>query len=112
MRTPNRGDILQVNLNPTQGQELKGARPVLVVSPKMFNKAGLIWVCPITQGGNYARFGGFTATLQGTGIETQGVVLCNQIRTLDCNARKARFIESVPDYVMDDVLARLQAVLE
>jgi len=112
VKTPKRGEIWLVNLNPTQGQELQGSRPVLVVSDKLFNQMGLVWACPITQGGNLARFAGFTASLINTGIETQGVVLCNQIRTLDYKARKARFIEAVPAYVMDDVLARLQAVLE
>jgi len=112
VRIPKRGDILLINLNPTQGQELQGARPILVVSTQLFNKIGLIWICPITQGGNSARFAGFSAPLQGSGTETQGVILCNQIRSLDYKARKARFIESVPDYVMDDVLARLQAILE
>jgi mRNA interferase ChpB len=51
-------------------------------------------------------------SLLNCGSQTQGIVACNQMRTLDFKARNARFIESVPDYVMDDVLARLQAVLE
>ena len=112
MRVPKRGEIWLINLNPTQGQELQGARPVLVVSDKLFNQSGLMWVCPITQGGNQARFAGFTVPLLNSGTETQGVVLCNQIRTLDYLVRKARLIEPVPSYVIDDVLARLQAVLD
>ncbi len=71
-----------------------------------------MWLCPITQGGNYARFAGFAVPLLNCDTQTQGVISCNQVRTLDFKARNARFIESVPDYVMDDVLARVQAVLE
>lgn len=112
MRIPSRGEIWRVNLNPTAGREQQGARPVLVVSEKEFNRAGLVLVCPITQGGNQARFAGFAVTLMNTGTETQGVVMCNQPRTIDYGARGANFVEDVPDYVIDDVLARLQTILE
>lgn len=46
------------------------------------------------------------------GTETQGVVLCNQIRTVDLEARGAKRVESVPEVVMDDVLARIQVLIE
>jgi len=112
MRIPGRGEIWSVNLNPTAGKEQQGERPVLVVSGKEFNRAGLIQVCPITQGGNQARFAGFAVPLMNTGTKTQGVVMCNQPRTIDYAAHKAMFVEDAPDYVTDDVLARLQAILE
>jgi len=112
MRIPKRGDIFQVNLNPTSGHEQQGLRPVLVITNKIFNQTGLIFICPITQGGNYARFAGFTVPLINCGTKTQGVILCNQVRTIDYNARKAMFIESVPSNVIDDVLARICAILE
>lgn len=112
MRLPKRGDIWQINLDPTQGSEQQGHRPVLIVSDKVFNQAGLVWVCPITQGGQYARFAGFSVSLINCGTQTQGIVACHQIRTLDYQARHARFVETVPAYVVDEVLARLQAVLE
>lgn len=112
MKIPKRGDIFQIDLNRTLGSEQQGNRPVLVITDKVFNQGGLVWICPITQGGNYARFAGFAVPLLNCGTLTQGVISCNQVRTLDFKARNARFIESVPDYVMDDVIARLQAVLE
>ena len=53
---PARGDILALSLDPTQGGEIRGSRPVLVLSADAFNKAsGLLLVAPITQGGNAAR---------------------------------------------------------
>lgn len=112
MRTPARGEIWHIDLNPTAGQEQRGERPVFVVSGKEFNRAGLMLVCPVTQGGNQARFAGFAVSLMNSGVRTQGVVMCNQPRAVDFAARRAKFIESAPDCVAEDVLARLQAILE
>ena len=112
MRVPGRGEIWHINLNPTAGKEQQGLRPVLIMTRKEFNRSGLAMVCPVTQGGLASRFAGFAVTLMGTGTETQGIVMSNQIRTVDYTARGARFIEVVPEYVTDDVLARLHAALE
>lgn len=112
MRIPTRGEIWHVNLSPTAGKEQQGARPIFIVSDKEFNRAGLALVCPITQGGMSTRFGGFAVTLMNSGAQTQGVVMCNQSRTIDYSARHARFTEKAPDYIADDVIARLQALLE
>lgn len=112
MRIPGRGEIWHVNLNPVAGKEQQGLRPVLVVSDKEFNRSGLVLVCPVTQGGNQARFAGFAVSLMNTGTETQGVAMCNQLRTIDYVARAARFVEDAPDCVIDDVLARLQTLLD
>ncbi|MBK4989152.1 MULTISPECIES: type II toxin-antitoxin system ChpB family toxin [Pseudomonas] len=109
----NRGDIVRVNLNPTEGREQQGDyRPALVLTPAAYNATGLAVIAPITQGGDFARYAGFAVTLSGSGAETQGVVLCNQIRTVDLEARSAKRIEAVPEVVMDDVLARVQALFE
>jgi mRNA interferase ChpB len=50
--------------------------------------------------------------LSGAGTETQGVVPCNQPRVLDLQARKARFIETVPEFIMDEILAKLLPLVE
>ena len=107
-----RGDIFHVDLNPTKGREQAGARYVLVVSPKAFNILGTPLVCPITQGGQFARHAGFSVPLSGAGTQTQGVVLCNQARVLDLQTRGARFIERVPDFITDEVLAKLLTLIE
>ena len=108
----NRGDIFHVDLNPTQGREQAGARFVLVVSPAEFNSLGTPLVCPITQGGNFARHAGFAVSLSGAGTRTTGVVLCNQARVLDLHARRARFVEKAPSFIVDEVLARLGALID
>lgn len=111
--TFNRGDIVRVSLNPTAGREQQGDfRPALVLSPAAFNLMGVALVAPITQGGDVARYAGFAVPLSGSGTETQGVALVNMIRTLDLTARGAKKIETAPDFVVEDALARLRAVLE
>jgi mRNA interferase ChpB len=106
-----RGDIYLVSLEPTAGHEQKGSRPVVIVSPDEFNQVTkLPVVLPITTGGDFARRLGFAVPL--TGIKTTGVIRCDQPRVLDLAARQARWIDSVPDAIMDDVLARLSTLFE
>ena len=108
-----RGDIVRVNLNPTVGREIQGdCRPALVLSPGSMNALGTTIIAPITQGGDFSRYAGFAVSLTGTGMDTQGVALMNMIRTVDLDARKAKKIERAPQVVIDDALARLQAIFE
>jgi len=108
-----RGDIVRVSLNPTVGRELKGDfRPCLVLTPRSVNSLGMTLIAPITQGGNYSRVEGLTATLMGLGTETQGVVLVNGVRMVDLIARKATKIESAPEALIDEVIAILTAIIE
>lgn len=108
-----RGDIVLVNLEPAVGREQKGEnRPALVLSTSVFNVMGVILVAPITQGGDYARHAGFAVPLSGSGTKTQGVALVNQVRMLDLEERGAKKIETAPDFVVDDALARLQAITD
>ena len=61
-----RGDIYLVSLDPTEGREQRGSRPVLIVSPEEFNAATrLPVVCPITTGGDFARRIGFAVPITG-----------------------------------------------
>lgn len=107
-----RGDIVLVNLNPTVGKEQQGeSRPALVLSPGEYNRVtGLAMIAPITQGGSFARFAGFAVPLAGSGCETQGVALVNMTRSVDLAARGAKKIESAPTFIIDDALARIQAI--
>jgi mRNA interferase ChpB len=107
-----RGDIVLVNLDPTEGHEQQGVRPALVLSTSIFNALGVVLVAPITQGGDFARHAGFAAALSGSGTKTQGVALVNQIRMLDLEARGAKRVETAPEFVVDDALARLRAITD
>lgn len=107
-----RGDIVLVDLDPTLGHEQRGTRPALVLSTSVFNALGLVLVAPITQGGDFARHAGFAVPLGGSGTKTQGVALVNQIRMLDLEAREAKRVETAPEFVVGDALARLHAITE
>lgn len=108
-----RGDIYKVSLDPTQGREQQRFRRVLVVSPCRFNRTtGTPLVVPITTGGGFARNTGFSVTLTGAGLDTTGIVRCDQVRSLDFKARGAQRIEAAPDFIVDEVLAKLSTLLE
>ena len=108
-----RGEIWLVSLDPTAGHEQQGTRPVLIVSPAPFNKlTGTPVVLPITTGGSFARRRGFAVSLDDAGTRTAGVIRCDQPRALDLGARRGRRLETVPEDIMDDVLARLATILE
>ena len=101
-----RGDIYLVSLDPTEGGEQRGSRPVLLVSPTEFNEATkLPVVLPITNGGDFARRLGFAVPL--TGIKTTGVVRCDQPRVVDLAARQGRKVDTLPDAILDEVLAKV-----
>ena len=108
-----RGEIWVVGLDPAEGHEQKGRRPVLVISPDVFNRVTKVpVVLPITSGGNFARTAGFAVSLTGAGTKTTGVVRCDQPRALDLGARNGRKLEDVPDAIMDEVLAKVGTILE
>jgi len=108
-----RGDIYLISLDPTFGREQRGHRPVLVISPESFNRVtGVPVVLPITTGGNFARTAGFAVSLDGVGTRTTGIVRCDQPRALDLAARNARRLERAPISVVEEVLARVVAILE
>jgi len=108
-----RGDIYLVSLDPIAGHEQQGRRPVLVVSATAFNRMTRVpVVLPITTKGNFARTAGFAVPLDGAGTRTTGVVRCDQPRAMDLGARNGHKLESVPQSVLDEVLARLAAIFE
>jgi mRNA-degrading endonuclease toxin of MazEF toxin-antitoxin module len=108
-----RGEIWLVGLDPSQGHEQKGRRPVLIISPEAFNRLTKVpVVLPITSGGGFARTAGFAVTLDGAGTKTTGIIRCEQPRALDLGARGGKKLESVPEAVVDEVLARLTPIFE
>ena len=107
-----RGEIRLVSLDPAAGHEQRGTRPVLIVSPAPFNElTGTPVVVPITTGGSFARRRGFAVSLDDAGTRTTGAIRCDQPRVLDLAARKGRRLETVPEEIVDEVLARLAAIL-
>ena len=108
-----RGEIWLVDLEATKGREQQGRRPVFIVSPQNFNQTtGVPIVLPITTGGNFARTRGFAVTLMGAGLQTIGVVRCDQPRAMDLRARGGRRLEAAPEPVIEEVMARLAPIFE
>lgn len=95
----------------TAGHEQRETWLVVIVSPAAFKElTGTPIVLPIT-GGKFARRRGFAVSLDNAGTRTTGVIRCDQPRVLDLTARNGRRLETVPEPIMDEVLARLAAIL-
>lgn len=110
--TPSRGDIVHLEFDPSAGREIKRPHYGLVLSGKTFNQMGLLFICPISQGAAAsARTYGTVVTLMGCGVETQGAIHCHQLKSVDWRTRKASFKEKVPDFIVDDVLARIDSIM-
>jgi mRNA interferase ChpB len=107
-----RGDIVEITLDPAEGVEQKGRRPVLILSPTKWNQLTKIaLVAPISQGAEWARDRGLAVSLAGTGTKTQGVVLWYHLSTKDLGAREPRFIERADKGLVQEVLARAETLL-
>jgi mRNA interferase ChpB len=107
----NRGDIYIVSLDPTQGHEQRGRRPVVIISPTAFNNATkLPVILPITSGGEFARRIGFAVPFEG--VRITGVVRCDQPRVLDIHARGGKKVDTLPSEILDDVLAKAATLFQ
>jgi len=108
-RAPERGDVVWLQFNPQAGSEQTGRRPALVISPKSYNqRVGLALVCPIT-----SRIKGYPFEVEvPRGMGMEGAILCDQIKSLDWRVRNAKRIGSVPQSVMQEVAARILALVD
>ena len=103
---PKQGDIIFLNFDPQTGHEQAGHRPALVISNNDFNtfmQSGTI-VCPIT---NTDRDYPFHVKLP-KGMKTTGVVMCDQIKSLDISSRHAYFHDEAPNEVLHEVLEKIK----
>ena len=106
-----RGDVYWLEMGPTKGHEQDGRRPVVVLTPERFNRLGNHpVVLPVTRGGQYARMIGFHVSLEDRGCRTVGIVRCDQPMTLDFNARKHEYIETLPEDVLDEILQKVRVL--
>ncbi len=105
---PERGDVVWLTFTPQAGHEQAGRRPALVLSPASYNgKVGLALLCPIT--GQAKGYPFEVAIPDGTAVT--GVILSDQIKSLDWQVRQAEYIAALPAEVVADVLARVAALL-
>ena len=105
---PDRGDAIWISLNPQAGHEQAGRRPALVLSPAAYNgRVGLALLCPIT---NQVKGYPFEVRVP-CGLAVTGVVLADQVKSLDWRARQADFIAALPETVVAEVLQKLRTLL-
>ncbi len=105
---PDRGHLVFMDFSPQAGTEQAGRRPALVLSPLAFNiGTGLAFVCPVT---SQAKGGGFEVSLP-AGAPVSGVILSDQLRSLDWLARNFEYRGTAKAEVLDQVLARVEAIL-
>jgi mRNA interferase MazF len=109
MYSPDRGDAVWLNFSPKAGHEQSGRRPAVVVSQKSYNrKVGLGLFCPIT-----SQIKGYPfEVLIPAGMSISGVVLSDQIKSLDWQVRDAQFICKLPVSTMSEVLKKLSTLLK
>jgi len=105
---PDAGDLIWLTFAPQAGHEQAGRRPALVLSPKLYNqKTNLALVCPVT---SRAKGYPFEVALP-SGLPVSGVILADQLKSVDWKARRAQGIGRVPKEVLSEVLDRLAALL-
>lgn len=105
---PDRGDLVWINFDPQAGHEQAGKRPAVVLSPHSYNqKVGLALCCPVTsQRKGYP----FEVNIP-DGLTVKGVILSDQVKSLDWRVRKAEFAAKLPDDSLREVIARLDTLL-
>ena len=97
---PRRGDLVWLTFDPQAGHEQAGRRPAFVLSSEAYNRrTGLFLVCPVT-----SRVKGYPFEVPlPAGLAVSGVILADQIKSLDWKARRAEFASLTTDGVVEDV---------
>ena len=105
---PRRGDFIRLSFDPQAGHEQMGSRPALVLSHTAFNKKmGFVFVCPIS---TTKRRNPFYVPIP-DGEKVSGVILADQLRSLDHRARKAAFISKCSEALVQEVLLHIEPIL-
>ena len=104
---PKQGDIVWLEFDPQKDKEIQKTQPALTISPHAYNlKTGLGLFMPIT-----SKIKGYPFEVIVNKEEIQGAILCDQIRSLDWKARKAKFAIHLPLPIMEDVIAKFSVLL-
>jgi len=106
---PDRGDIVWLHFNPQTGHEQAGHRPALVLSLATYNeKTGLMLCCPMT-----SKVKGYPFEVRFPATSTEaGVILTDQVKSLDWQSRKAKRKGKAPKEVVMETLAKVHALLD
>jgi Growth inhibitor len=105
---PDRGDLVWLQFNPQSGHEQAGKRPALVVSPVAYNgKVGLALLCPVS-----SKVKGYPfEVIISKDSPIEGVILSDQVKSLDWQSRQATFICKVPDETIAEVISKIELLI-
>ena len=106
---PDRGDIVWLNFNPQAGHEQSGKRPAIVISPKKYNsKVGLALFQPITSKQKGYPF----EVILPSNLPITGVILSDQIKSLDWKIRDVKYICTVPEKYYREAINKFQVLIK
>lgn len=105
---PDRGDLVWLDFNPQSGHEQRGRRPAIVLSPINYNlKVGLALFCPIT-----SQIKGYPfEVLLPESLNISGVIISDQIKSLDWQVRNIEFISKAPKYIIDETIKKFSTLI-
>lgn len=105
---PESGDLIWITFNPQTGHEQAGRRPALVLSPMTYNsKVGLAILCPVT-----TQIKGYPFEVRiPDGLRISGVILADQVKSLDWKARQAEFCSKLPSSVYNEVVQKVSTLI-
>ncbi len=104
---PERGDIIWLDFPPQSGPEQRGKRPAIVISPKEYNeKVGLGIFCPIT-----SKEKGYPFEVKIESRKIDGVILSDQLKSLDWKSRNAEFIVKAKKEEMKEVIDKISVLI-
>jgi mRNA interferase MazF len=107
MYVPDRGDVVWLQFDPQSGHEQAGRRPALTLSPKAYNeKVGLAIFCPVTSNEK-----GYPFEVRINEQKIKGVILADQVKSLDWKMREAEFIVKAPLSVTNEVIELLSTLV-
>lgn len=106
---PERGDAVWLDFDPQAGHEQAGRRPAIVISPSAYNKkVGLALLCPIT---NQIKGYPFEVLIP-KGYKVAGVILSDQVKSLDWQFRKIRYICGFDQTIVADVIQKMSVLIK
>lgn len=107
-QAPERGDLVWITLSPQAGHEQAGRRPAVIISPRAYNaKVGLSLCCPVT---SRAKGYPFEVPLP-PGLEIEGVVLADHVKSLDWRARRAEAVDRISEETIAEIVGKLSTLL-
>ena len=106
---PGRGDMVWLDFTPRSGHERRGRRPAVVISPVAYNaKTNLALFCPITSQEKGYPF----EVIVSSGSKIHGVILSDQIKSLDWKARSAEFVDRLDEEAMEELIAKVRTLID